>query len=448
MEQNIDSVIIGEQIWMTKTLNVTHFRNGEEITELKNKDEWINAVLFAKPGFCYFDNNSSNDILYNIWALQDKRNVAPVGWHIPTNAEIDILLKELNKETNPLHFFSDKFNFTIEQAHNRNSKGEFQKYDGIAIWGYSPKTNQHDTYRFGEEISKKFSITIDATRFGGYRVRCIKGENEQASIDSQINYDNMLVEGIIFDDIGKVNEAINNGADINTKDGKGQDVILLSIGFGRFDIFKFLVESGLDINKKYKLDSNGKETTPLMYASLGGKIEIVKYLLANGVDINYEYPDGTTALIATIFLGKIEIMNLLLSAGALIYANSPMTVKALEHAKVNNPSIYTIINEYIGNNVLMKVNANPTLLLKTPLNKSQFECPVCKKSFQSGGVIVADQEYFKPSCNCGIYYDFLNGYYTKDEEIANSLKEVGYKIEFAKKMEGNPYDNDKFIIYD
>jgi uncharacterized protein (TIGR02145 family) len=83
-----NTVTIGKQIWMVENLNVTHYRNGDEIPLVQDKEEWDNQTTGA---WCYYENNSGNGItygkLYNWYAVNDPRGLAPDGWHIPTDAD-------------------------------------------------------------------------------------------------------------------------------------------------------------------------------------------------------------------------------------------------------------------------------------------------------------------------------------------------------------------------
>ena len=82
------SVVIGEQEWMVENLTVTHYRDGTEIPYLVADALWRSTDDGA---YCYYDNHSSNGdtygALYNGYALLDSRNIAPEGWHVPTDAE-------------------------------------------------------------------------------------------------------------------------------------------------------------------------------------------------------------------------------------------------------------------------------------------------------------------------------------------------------------------------
>lgn len=77
--------------WRTENLNVGVFRNGDAIFEAKSDKEWQKAGLEGKPAWCYYDNKIENGKkfgkLYNWFAVNDKRGLAPDGWHISTDSE-------------------------------------------------------------------------------------------------------------------------------------------------------------------------------------------------------------------------------------------------------------------------------------------------------------------------------------------------------------------------
>ncbi len=79
---------IGSQVWMLKNLNVDHYQNGDSIPEVREEGSWINLTTSA---WSHYDNNSANGKiygrLYNWYAVSDSRGFAPLGWHVPTDAE-------------------------------------------------------------------------------------------------------------------------------------------------------------------------------------------------------------------------------------------------------------------------------------------------------------------------------------------------------------------------
>lgn len=90
---------IGKQVWMGKNLDVETFRNGDPIPQVQNKDDFRKAGEKKQPAWCYYEGNPKNGEkygkLYNWYAVNDPRGLAPVGWHIPSNNEITVLSKYL-----------------------------------------------------------------------------------------------------------------------------------------------------------------------------------------------------------------------------------------------------------------------------------------------------------------------------------------------------------------
>ena len=89
------TVTIGTQVWMTKNLDVSTFRNGDPIPEAKTVEEWLAYSGAREPAWCYYDNDPKNGEkygkLYNWYAVNDARGLAPAGWHIPSDDEWTIL---------------------------------------------------------------------------------------------------------------------------------------------------------------------------------------------------------------------------------------------------------------------------------------------------------------------------------------------------------------------
>ena len=94
---------IGAQTWTTKNLDVSKFRNGEAIPLAKTNAEWALAGQNQQPAWCYYENKGENGIkygkLYNWYAVNDPRGLAPSGYHIPTDAEWTILTDYLGGDS-------------------------------------------------------------------------------------------------------------------------------------------------------------------------------------------------------------------------------------------------------------------------------------------------------------------------------------------------------------
>jgi len=111
------TVKIGSQWWMAENLKVTHYRNGDLLPNYTDSLMWSNTLNGAR---CYYNNDSIvyasvYGALYNWYAINDSRQISPLGWHVPSDAEWIILLNYLGglniasgkmKETGTSHWQS------------------------------------------------------------------------------------------------------------------------------------------------------------------------------------------------------------------------------------------------------------------------------------------------------------------------------------------------------
>jgi len=98
----IPEVKIGNQIWIAENLNVATFRNGDVIPEAKTEEEWKAYDDAGEAAWCYYDNDRKNGEkygkLYNWYAVNDPRGLAPKGWHVPSDKEWNELVEYLGGE--------------------------------------------------------------------------------------------------------------------------------------------------------------------------------------------------------------------------------------------------------------------------------------------------------------------------------------------------------------
>lgn len=163
MESSFKSVKIGQQVWMVRNLDVDTFRNGDPIPEIKSAEEWKKAGEEGKPAWCYYNNDPDNDKkygkLYNWYAVNDPRELAPIGWHVPWDEEWKVLEMYLGMSKSEVDVsvwrdndVGDKLKSTnswksgIDNSNGSNSSGfsalpggcryEDGKFDSIGYLGY------------------------------------------------------------------------------------------------------------------------------------------------------------------------------------------------------------------------------------------------------------------------------------------------------------------------
>jgi uncharacterized protein (TIGR02145 family) len=193
------SVKIGNQVWMSENLNVSTFRNGDPIPEFEKNKNVVNDVL---PYWCYYDFNITNGNiygkLYNWSAVNDKRGLAPKGWHIPSYEEwkelADFLGFSENSKTSGVALNKLKSTSGWEGYYNGNGTNEtgFNALPGAGgnpwyeklpfnnqlhetgIWWCSQKINDHE---YCARIDGKYNISIPFLGDNSHNaisVRCIK----------------------------------------------------------------------------------------------------------------------------------------------------------------------------------------------------------------------------------------------------------------------------------
>lgn len=96
------TVQIGNQLWMAENLRTERYCNGDIIANVQDSVQWGNLTSGA---WVYMNNNPSNQIpygkLYNSYAVFDGRNICPCGWHVPTDAEWNTMIRFLDVNYNP-----------------------------------------------------------------------------------------------------------------------------------------------------------------------------------------------------------------------------------------------------------------------------------------------------------------------------------------------------------
>jgi uncharacterized protein (TIGR02145 family) len=198
------TVKIGDQVWMVENLNVDHYRNGDPIPEVKHPVEWVNLTTGA---WCYYNNDPANGKiygrLYNWYAVNDSRGLAPEGWHVPTDEEWKELEMYLGmsqseadskryrgtnkggklKEADTTHWESpntdatNEIGFTALPGGYRGHSGGCGYFDSMRynayFWSSTERGSDSAWYRTlnysVSEVSRNYS-----NKHYGFSVRCVK----------------------------------------------------------------------------------------------------------------------------------------------------------------------------------------------------------------------------------------------------------------------------------
>jgi uncharacterized protein (TIGR02145 family) len=77
------TVKIGNQWWMAENLIVTKFNDSTSISiiDIDSTDSW---AAMENPAYCEGPKSGN---LYNAYVVNSEKNIAPKGWHVPTDEE-------------------------------------------------------------------------------------------------------------------------------------------------------------------------------------------------------------------------------------------------------------------------------------------------------------------------------------------------------------------------
>jgi uncharacterized protein (TIGR02145 family) len=183
------TITIGTQTWMAENLRTTKYRNGESISIVNLDSEWGRE---RTTGACcsYLNTTDKNRIatdglLYNAYAVNDSRNIAPKGWHVPSAQEWDALVTYLG---------------------GADIAGDKMKEVGTLHWSetYSSVTN-----------ASGFSSVPTGGRDYEYQGNFYEQSNSAASYASSTNhpdYDSSIWMYSLYNSIGEVYKGSNNKA--------------------------------------------------------------------------------------------------------------------------------------------------------------------------------------------------------------------------------------------
>jgi uncharacterized protein (TIGR02145 family) len=184
--QTYTEIRLGNQIWMKDNLDLTKFRNGDPIDEVISKSDWIRYTKEKKPAWCFWNNDPETSktcgILYNKFAVEDPRGLAPTGWHIPLKREVEELDSIIQKfeVSLPINICGNR-HLEIDSVIGNNryyTQCSFflPSFSSANFWIADPIFDKENPYGSYFSLSSKYeSLSINFWDSGcGYYVRCIK----------------------------------------------------------------------------------------------------------------------------------------------------------------------------------------------------------------------------------------------------------------------------------
>jgi uncharacterized protein (TIGR02145 family) len=133
----LPTIVIGNQQWMSENLEVMTYRNGDVIPYVSDQSTWDGLTTGA---WCYYNNDPANGPiygkLYNWYAVNDSRGLAPTGWHIPTDAEWTALSTKLGVRSGDDSGFQGLLG-------GRRTAGSYVNNGSYGYWWSSEQNNNY-----------------------------------------------------------------------------------------------------------------------------------------------------------------------------------------------------------------------------------------------------------------------------------------------------------------
>lgn len=180
----LPTIVIGLQQWTKENLDVVTYRNGDIIPQAQDNATWAGSTTGA---WCYYNNDVSNASsygkLYNWYAINDPRGLAPQGWHVPTLIELNVLAlafepKKLMATGNnsgwaTLGYPTNDTGFTAFASGYRETSGTMSVTGGNAVFWASDQIGTQGGARWLNNNSPSYSGFSLDQKFGA-SVRLIR----------------------------------------------------------------------------------------------------------------------------------------------------------------------------------------------------------------------------------------------------------------------------------
>lgn len=174
---------IGAQIWSKNNLEVTTFKNGDQIEIITDNKKWAKS---KKPAMCYYENNTENGktygAMYNLFAVLDSRGLAPEGFKIPSEDDFRNLIDTLGSQSADKLKSKENWengkngtsqlNFNAFPGGFRQEDGEYWSIgNGMFFWSSTKDAN--DGWYLGIDNDIEAYLSCQRPNCGLY-IRCIK----------------------------------------------------------------------------------------------------------------------------------------------------------------------------------------------------------------------------------------------------------------------------------
>jgi uncharacterized protein (TIGR02145 family) len=185
IKSKMKEIAIYNQIWSAENLDVSTYRNGDSIPEVQSPEEWKELKTGA---WCYFENDSNNNKygkIYNWFALNDPRGLAPIGYKIASHYDWLKLGENLGGSWNALEKLIS-LNFFDLYAGYRDDFGQYGYWNNSIGWWTNSEVNanNHNLWALTHFLIKEENGILwkPFDKKSGFYVRCIRQQYEKVKI--------------------------------------------------------------------------------------------------------------------------------------------------------------------------------------------------------------------------------------------------------------------------
>ena len=188
---HLDSFVAAGLRWSTLNLNTDCFQNGENIPVAESAEDWEAIGQRGEPACCWYRNDKQiGDVygrLYNWYALNDSRGLAPAGWRIPRLSDWERLALELggyplagrrmkNKSGwNMMGNGNNQSGFSALPGGGRGVFGSFLDLGDYGNWWAANEASPNDAcFVYLTFIDSSMMVRKDGFKSSGFSVRCVQ----------------------------------------------------------------------------------------------------------------------------------------------------------------------------------------------------------------------------------------------------------------------------------
>ena len=186
------TIQIGNQIWMSENLKTTKFQDGTPLDNTSQVSDATWAAQTTQKYWAYVDGSSVNTAFYGLFynanavtgstsGSSASINLCPVGWHIPTNTELNTLFSTVGSLSNPYKAYgyfggTNTSGFQSVMPNFRDQDGTYNPLIDEIAYFYSSTINplNNEIYALEIDVTEGAVVFDILSKKFGFSVRCIK----------------------------------------------------------------------------------------------------------------------------------------------------------------------------------------------------------------------------------------------------------------------------------